>query len=323
MLLACLLLALAACGGTAGGAGSASVAEKQLKSRDWSRQRQAPATRDPGRILGIPEESEAPEIAPPPAGKPGELPSIAEQVLLNEQGVKVTALSMEYREYSGPVVNIRVENDSDKTVGIMIEHGAVNGVMMYLSMGCELKPGKKENTEIRLRDEYLAEAGIDTVGTLTMMFSVYDTEEYENLFQSQPVVLKTSAAGQAAAPAQPAGTPLFGEQGLTVRHTAFTSSEDYPAVVQFYVENKTEGLYSISADEVSINGYMVYGMMYGSILPGCVAYVEMEFTEEDLAECNISGVDGITELEFMLYFLPNTENRYDERIESDMITLTK
>ncbi len=315
-LLACILFLFTACSS----ASSSVPAESTVSSRAEEPRMKKPRAEAPAQAE--PEESENSEASAPAARASGEVPTIQEQVLMDEGGVKVTALSMGYEEFWGPMVKVLVENNSQQEVSVMVDRGAVNGLMMHMSMGSELKPGKKENTDISLRNETLQEYGIDTIGTLEMVFVVVETADYETLYQSPPVLLETSAAGQVSTPAPPKGVKVFDEQGLTASFLTFGSEENYPVTLEFYVENNSEETYSVSANDTSLNGFMTYGIVYGMILPGNAAYVTMEFTEDDLAECGVSSIADLTEVEFILQFYPDIEDGFDEKLESDVIRIT-
>lgn len=78
--------------------------------------------------------------------------SIEEQVLLDQQGVKITALSL-YKNSERPMLSILIENSGKNDIAVELWHGQINDKSLDLNnnnLNCIVSAGKKTSAEIEL-----------------------------------------------------------------------------------------------------------------------------------------------------------------------------
>ena len=94
--------------------------------------------------------------------------TVSEQVLLDQDGVKVTLQSLELDGWFGPELKLLLENDTDKAVTVQVLNVSVNGAMVDGYLSCSLSAGKKANDVLTLSDTDLANSGIDVISTIEL-----------------------------------------------------------------------------------------------------------------------------------------------------------
>lgn len=252
LLAAVLLLPLAACGGP----------EAQPSAGD------APATTEP----------EAKAV------------TIQETQLLAQEGLTITATEYTQDPILGPGVTLLLENQSQKTLSVQCSALTVNGCMIPSLFVTSVNPGKQANEILYLDAAALEDAGIETVGELTMRFTVLDDSSYDTLFRTERLSLTTSA-GAVPPPSAPQGTLLWEEGG--VRLTALSLREDDlmgPGLV-LYLENNSQQDVVIQADSLSVNHCMVTPFLSCEVFGGCTAVTTLSLLSEDLERNSITSVD--------------------------------
>ena len=123
--------------------------------------------------------------------------TLAETVLVDEGGVKITATGLTYTAYSADL-GLTIENNSGKDLSFVsgslgYSCNSVNGYMVdegYLN--CDVANGKKANDVIRFSYEALMAYGIQEIADMEIGFSITD-DEYNSTY-SGPRALRTSAA---------------------------------------------------------------------------------------------------------------------------------
>ena len=121
--------------------------------------------------------------------------NVGESVLIDQNGIRITTVSLEYDSWSGPTLHVLVENNSDANVTVQVRESCVNGAMMDASFYCDVAAGKKANGEITFIKSDLETTGIKTIQTMEFWFSVINPETWDTLFDCDPVTVTTSAAG--------------------------------------------------------------------------------------------------------------------------------
>jgi len=115
-----------------------------------------------------PTQSPAAETAAPTAIEELSV-SIEEQVLLNQQGVKITALSL-IKNPDGTAMEIQIENLGANTVTVTLWHARVNGIGLESDdMNCVVEAGKNATAEISLQSHLVI-----TVRDVELGFRIHD-----------------------------------------------------------------------------------------------------------------------------------------------------
>lgn len=151
-----------------------------------------------GRLDAL-ESAAQEQPTPVPEEKPSssaEEPSAAvstnvEQVLFDEDGLKVTYTGIEDIRSGGVKFNFSIENNTNQECRVTSENCSVNGLMMG-NMGSSfvetVLAGKKANTDIRVPGYVLEDNGIETIETLEFTLEILD-QNYQTLYNEETVTI--------------------------------------------------------------------------------------------------------------------------------------
>lgn len=256
----------------------------------------------------VQEETQAPA---------GDAVTIAETVLYDANGVKVTANGYE-DGWMGPEIKLLVENNSDKNILITSDSVSVNGYMISLaSLYEEVAAGKKANTALTLSTSQLEQSGITTIAQLQFYLQLQDPESWDTIATSDLLTLDTSAAGYEQS-VDTSGDLVYEGNDLKVICKGLKQDLIWDGTVVFYMENNSDKNVSIYAENVSVNGFMVDASLWCELRNGtkCVDGMSML----DLSELNIDSIDKIETIEFTLR--ATDAETWDEIVTTDAITLT-
>lgn len=248
-------------------------------------------------ISGCGKKTEVPKSVKSVEGNKTVKPNITETIIMDSNGVKVTAKSINYNGILGPEIKILVENNSQETIGIEVENFSINGLMIYASAYGDVAAGKKANETIDLSLDDLKISGITTVKDIEFDFEIYRPENYETIHKETGIKLQTNATDYVQN-YNTSGTLAVDQDGVKVyvlkrvNTNSFWGSEIY-----VYIENNTDDELSIQADEVSVNGFMIDPYFSTRIPAGKKAYEAITFMESDLKANEITDIEEI-ELKF-------------------------
>lgn len=118
--------------------------------------------------------------------------SVNDGILIDQDGVKVY-LTGNHEIWGNESLyldlEVVVENNSDKTISILIDSMSVNGWNVYGFGVSDTQPGKKQKGNLEF---CLSEAGISTyeeVEEIEFIFTIYDSENWETIKTLDPVLL--------------------------------------------------------------------------------------------------------------------------------------
>ncbi|MDI9463387.1 MAG: hypothetical protein QM368_07270 [Bacillota bacterium] len=228
--------------------------------------------------------------------------TIDEQLLLDRDGIVITATGLE-ETWLGPEINILIENNSGQPLTVQARNTSVNGYMVEPVFSCDVAPGKKANDSITFTGSDLQKCGIEVIARVELVFHVFNTDSWATVFDSEPVVIETSAAGTYTQEYDTSGTVVFDEAGFKIIFKGIAESMMGPEAV-LYIENNSAENITVQARNTSVNGYMVEPIFSCDVVQGKKAVDSLSFFEEDLAK---NGIEKIEEIE--LYFhIFNTES---------------
>lgn len=227
--------------------------------------------------------------------------TVDEQVLLEQDDIKITLKSIEYDGLFGPSLQVLVENNSSEAVTIQTRNSSINGVMIEALFSCDVVPGKKANDEITFMDSNLEYADIRTIQEIEFIFHVFDSDTYDGIFDSNTIMVKTSADSSYVQEYDDSGVEVMNEDGIRiVMKKVNTSDSFWGADVYVYIENNSDTDVTIQTRDVSINGFMVDPIFSSDIVAGKKTYDTITFMESDLEDNDISSIDDI-ELSFHIF----------------------
>ena len=243
--------------------------------------------------------------------------TIEEQVLVDQDGVKVTALEYVKDDIWGDGIKVQVENNTDKNITVSCKALIVNNYMISDLFSSEVASGKKSNETIYLSSSELKAAGIETVGQVEVYFRVYDSDSWDDIFVTDDVVIKTSEYDNMDTTPNDTGHELYNEGGIKIVGKTVDENSFWGSAILLYIENNADRNVSISVDNMSINGFMTEPYFSTTVYAGKMAIDDITVMSSDLEENGIESIDEV-ELEFKIY----DEDSYDTIAESGPITFS-
>lgn len=262
--------------------------------------------------------------------------ALAETVLLDEGGVKITATGLNYTAYSVDL-ELTLENNSGKDLcfvsgSLGYSCNSVNGYMVkdgYLN--CNVANGKKANDTISFRYDTLLLYGIDEIADMEIGFSMTDAEY--NTVYSGPRQLNTSAFDthdystdhyQETITSRAAMNTygyemlhfsqdtLYSENGVTLLSSGLLTSQGGETFLLLELENTTDKMVYLSTSDIALNGLQLNSSTWSNdaINPGNRAIITVALSS--VLDSNYWNVYGITDVSSVTLSL---EQRSEDGIE--------
>lgn len=226
--------------------------------------------------------------------------TIEEQILFEENSIRITALEMVEDSIWGEGVKLLIENDLDKNIGVGCNALIVNDYMISDLFSTSVAAGKKANETIYIFSNQLEAAGINNIGQIEIYFHIYDSDSWDTLFDSGPVIIKTSAYESMDSVAKIEGQDLYVQDGIRIVGQYVDENSFWGTAVLLYIENFSDKKISISCDNMSVNGFMVSPFFSSTIYDGKKVFDEITLFSSDLEENGIESVEDI-EVNFHIY----------------------
>ena len=243
--------------------------------------------------------------------------TIEEQVLVEQDGIKITALEYVKDSIWGEGIKVLIENDSEKDVTVGCDALIVNDYMIRDLFGEEVAAGKKSNDVIYLSSSELKAAGIETVGRIEIYFHAYDAESYDRIFTTDCVEIETSAIDNMDTTANDEGTELYNEGGIRIIGKTVDENSFWGTAILLYIENESGRNVGINVDDMSVNGFMLTPYFSTTVYDGKKAVDDITLMSSELEENGITSIDEV-ELKFHIY----DNDSYETVADSDPITFS-
>lgn len=235
--------------------------------------------------------------------------TLAETVLFDQDGIRITATGLSTDSLFGPELNLLVENDSAQNIVVQPNYCLVNGYMMDGLLSADVAAGKKANDTLDFLSNALARCGIETITDIELDLVVSDGDSWQTLYETGPVILQTSAAGQYTQTYDDSGEEIYNQNGIRV--VAKSVNDDlFGMGIKFYLENNTDKAVIVNADNVSVNGYMMTDLFYSDLAPRSHAVDTLTLLGSELED---NHIDTITDAELSLQI---TDADYYQTIDS-------
>ena len=179
--------------------------------------------------------------------------SINEQVLVDQDGIKITATEYVTDSIWGDGIKLLVENNSAKDYTIGCDALIVNDYMITDLFSADVAAGKKSNEVMYLSSTELKAAGIDTVGQIEMYFHAYDSN-WDNLFKNVYSKLETSEFANMDTTPNDEGQELYNANGVRIVGKTVDENSFWGTAILLYIENTSGQNVGINVDNMSING---------------------------------------------------------------------
>lgn len=243
--------------------------------------------------------------------------TVEEQTIVDESGVTVTVTGIDTDGFYGAELKLAIENNTGQNLTISARDMSINGVMIEPYLAEEVAAGKKANATLDIFSSNLKAAGITTIQEIELKIAAYDTENWEDLFETDAITIKTSAAGTFEQTYNDDGETLYEDERFRIVALELDSDDSFwGADIYLYIENNSGQDITVQSRDVSINGYMVDPMFSCDVLNGKKAFDTITFLESDLED---NGIEKIETLELKLHIY--NEDSWDTLLDTDAITV--
>lgn len=243
--------------------------------------------------------------------------TIEEQVLYDENGIKITATGLE-DSWLGTELQVLIENNSSQSITIQARNANVNGYMVPTVMSADVAAGKKANDSLTFETSGLKECGIDNIATMEFLFHIFDSESWDEIVDTDVITVETSIAESYTQTYDDSGEVLVDTDGIKIVGKGLSDEDSFwgPGVI-LYIENNSDQNVTIQVRDVSVNGFMVDSSMSEDVVAGKKAMSAVQFFSTDLEE---NSIDDITDVE--LYFHIFNLESWDTIFDSDVISIS-
>lgn len=231
---------------------------------------------------------------------PGTAVTIEEQLLVDKDGLVITATEYVTDSIWGDGIKLLLENNSDKDMTVGCNALIVNDYMITDLFSSTVAVGKKANETMHLSNTQLAAAGIENVGKIEIYFHVYDSSTYDTLFDAECVTIQTSEYANMDTVPDDAGTELYNQGGIRIVGKTVDENSFWGTAILLYCENNSGKNVGISVEDMSINGFMMNPFFSTTVYDGKKSIDDITIFSSDLEENGIESIDEV-ELKFHIY----------------------
>lgn len=258
------------------------------------------AAKENKQIVGTDTEQSGQDAQEETAEKTEKGASIEEQILLEEDGIKITATGMEEDSIWGEGVELLIENNTEKNIGVGCSGLIVNDYMITDLFSTSVAAGKKANEVMYMSSTELKEAGISNIGQIEIYFHIYDGDSFETIYDADRVVIQTSQYANMDTENSQDGKELYNQNGVRIVGKYVDEESFWGTAVLLYIENTSGRNIGVSCDNMSINGYMVTPYFSSTVYDGKKALDDITIMSSDLEQNGIESVDEL-EVNFHIY----------------------
>ena len=238
------------------------------------------------------------ETTETPSSVSAQTASIEETVILDQNGLKITATGLD-DSFMGDELKLLVENNSGQNLTVQSHASSVNGYMITNIMSIDVANGKKVNDALTLTASEMEDCGITSITDLAFTLHVFNTDTWEAVIDTPVIELKTNLSGTVTQTYDDSGNVVYDAGGIRIITKGKTDDSILGPGIQVYVENNTSESIMVQTRNVSINGFMVDSYYSPEILPGKRSLSSLTISDTSLTENGITDFTS-AELSFVI-----------------------
>lgn len=219
--------------------------------------------------------------------------SIEPQLLLDQSGVTITAQKYVTDDFWGDGIQILIENHSGRNVTVGCTALIVNDYMISDLFAVTVADGKKDQSTVYFLSGELKAAGIETIGKIEIYFHIYDSDSWDNIYDSECVTIKTSAYDYMDSTPNDMGQELYNAGGIRIVGKEVDENSFWGTAVLLYIENNSGRNIGVSCKDLSVNDYMMTPLLASTIYSGRKSIDDITIFSSDLEENGITRVEWI------------------------------
>lgn len=247
----------------------------------------------------------------------GSVIDLGGETLIDNEWCTITAKSLELTDdYYGIVMKVTIENKSDADYTVTAYTAALNGLETNPYTSQIVAAGKKANMEIDWYDTDLEDIDKDSITDYALEFGAYDAD-YEDVFK-ETVHVYPYGEDKAAVyerTAEDTDEILVDTDDVQVVCVGIIDDEFSGQTVKYYIKNKTDKKLYVTAENVSVNGFMMDPYWGCEVGANHSVYSTMYWTKDDFEENDITSIETMD-----LTLEVRDDDTYDE-IYSETMTL--
>ena len=244
------------------------------------------------------------------------VPTIEEQVLIDTNGIKITAKEYLTDKIWGDGIKLLIENSSDTDYTVGCDALIVNDYMITDLFSSKVAAGKNANETMYLSSSGLKAAGIESVGKVEMYFHASDAQ-YNMVFKNEYAEIHTSEFDNMDTTPNDAGTELYSADGIRIVGKTVDENSFWGSAILLYIENNSGKSVGINVDDMSINGFMITPYFSTTVYDGKKALEDITIMSNQLEENGIESIDNV-ELKFHIY----NSDTYETIADTEPITFS-
>lgn len=237
--------------------------------------------------------------------------TLNEQVMYDQGGVKITAVSLDFASSIDPHLKLLVENNTSNKVTLYVSNACINGVMVGFSeynLGTAIAPGKKAYGEIVFSESDLVYAGILAIKDIELSLKAHD--EAWTILSSGISHAITTVEESTIHTLDVSGIVVLDQEDIKIVFQDIDESDRSAGTqVELYIENNSDRNINLDFSEFCINGYTIdWYFNTISVFAGNAKYDRLIFSPEWLESQYIAS------LETMQFDLRVTDSETKEAI---------
>lgn len=222
-----------------------------------------------------------------------DLPTIQEQNIVDQDGVKVTVKEYIRDSIWGDGIKVLIENNSAKNIGVSSDEIIINDYMISNLFSSTVAPGKKANDTIYFMSSSLKEAGIEKVGQIELYLHLFDGDTYMTISHVPCAKILTSYYDEMSTSANITGNELYNDSGIRIVGKSVSNDSIFGTGLILYIENNCGKNVIVQCDDLSVNGYMMTPLFSSTVYNGKKAISEITLLSNELEENDISRIENV------------------------------
>ncbi|MBQ4220409.1 MAG: hypothetical protein II666_12755 [Butyrivibrio sp.] len=232
-------------------------------------------------------------------GKSSSIPTIEEALLIDSNGVRITAKEYATDSIWGDGIKLLIENGTDKDLTIGCDALIVNDYMISDLFVSEVAAGKSANETMYISSSELKAAGIDSVGKVEIYFHAYDSG-MDYLFRNEYTEIQTSEYANMDTTPNDAGMELYNADGIKIVGKTVDENSFWGTAILLYIENNSGKNVGVSVEDMSINGFMMNPLFSTTVYDSKKAIDDITVFSSDLENNGIEKIEEV-ELKFHIF----------------------
>lgn len=260
------------------------------------------------------EPSNTPTTAPTTPTVPVEPPTKFEaQTVVDNAYCTIQITGIDPDNLFGYTLDVYLENKSADTDFLFyVGFASVNGLSMDPLFSAEVTAGKKANEQLHFTDREL-NALVGQFTDIELTFQVTDANDFMAKPVANPTVHVYPYGEENATvyqrPAQDTDVVVVDNEQVSVIVTEYTNDPIWGYCAKVFLVNKTDKELMFTADDVSVNGFMLDPLFADLVEGGKCAYSFLSWLESDFED---NGITDVQSIEFTLRVYDPTDWAADD-----------